>query len=47
MSAAKATATTPERPTADTDPSACRWCFEEACGQGEPCPYHGEAAQSS
>lgn len=33
------------RPTAETDPSDCRWCFEEAFG-GQPCPYHGERAQT-
>lgn len=29
------------RPTADTDPGDCRWCFEEAVG-GKACPYHSE-----
>lgn len=33
-----------ERPTADTDPGACRWCWEESF-IGRECPYHGESAQ--
>jgi len=33
-----------ERPTADTDPGSCAWCFDEAAG-GDQCPYHGERAQ--
>lgn len=32
------------RPTAETDPGECRWCFDEATG-GKECPYHGETAQ--
>jgi hypothetical protein len=31
-----------ERPTQDTDPGECRWCFEEAISGADPCPYHGE-----
>lgn len=37
--------TNDDRPTADTDPGECRWCFEWAIGDAEDCPYHGEKAQ--
>jgi hypothetical protein len=30
-----------ERPTQDTDPGECKWCWQEALGD-KPCPYHGE-----
>lgn len=30
-----------ERPTAETDPGECAWCFQEAMGD-RPCPYHGD-----
>lgn len=31
------------RPTLETDPADCAWCWQDALGIGGPqCPYHGE-----